>query len=196
MQWWNGSKWVMIPVGANNTTLKNCNGIPTWVASAASCPFLIGDTGPAGGIIFYLSDNTGLHGLEAAPVDQHSSAWGCYMAPIDGTSAVLGSGLANTNKIVARCAEANTAAKVAQAYTLNGFSDWYLPSKDELNLMYTSIGRGAAQPITNVGSFADLTYWSSTEDDNYLAWYQDFLDGSQFNPNKYSIRRVRAVRAF
>jgi hypothetical protein len=71
MQWWNGSAWVMIPVGANNTTLKNCNGVPTWVI--AHCGFLIGDTGPAGSIVFYLTDATGLHGLEAAPVDQVQS---------------------------------------------------------------------------------------------------------------------------
>ena len=195
MQWWNGSQWVMIPVGENNTILKNCNGIPTWVASAGSCPFLIGDPGPAGGIIFYLSDNTGLHGLEAAPVDQISSAWGCEGLAIDGTSAELGTGLANTNKIVARCVTPNTAAKIAQAYSLNGFIDWYLPSKDEFNMIYKVIGRGAAQPLTNVGGVALMNYWTSTESSATRAWNQ--IDGIQ---NLELVKNVplpvRAVRSF
>jgi hypothetical protein len=198
MQWWNGSKWVMIPVSANNAILKNCNGIPTWVASSASCPFIIGDPGPAGGIIFYLNDNTGLHGLEAAPVDQAISQWGCRGASIDGTSALLGTGLANTDKIVARCGEANTAAKVAQAYTLNGFSDWYLPSKDELNLMYTAIGQGAIKPLVNVDFSGTLNYWSSTEFNNTNAWSQDFQGGWQ-NTSYFKnagIVGVHAVRSF
>ena len=64
-------------MGANNTTLKNCDGIPTWVVS--SCPFIIGDTGPAGGKVFYLFDSTGESGLEAAPADQSSGiAWECW----------------------------------------------------------------------------------------------------------------------
>jgi hypothetical protein len=120
------------------------------------------------------------------------------MAPIDGTSALLGTGLANTNKIVARCAEANTAAKVAQAYTLNGFSDWYLPSKDELNSMFKSIGQGAAQPLTNVGGFATQNwYWSSTEDGSSNAWGQYFDNGYQALGNKdITFFHVRAVRTF
>ena len=148
----------------------------------------IGDNGPAGGIVFYLTDNTGLHGLEAAPVDQVSSAWGCYGASISGGTAV-GTGAANTAAIVAAgCAEADTAAKIADAYAVNGYTDWYLPSKDELNLLY--------QQKTVVGGFAYNNYWSSSEDGSSNAWVQYFDNGYQDYFDKRNTLPVRAVRAF
>ena len=187
MQWWNGIAWVMIGVGANNTTLKNCDGIPTWVAG--QCSFLIGDTGPAGGKVFYVTDNTGLHGLEAAPIDQATSVWGCYPASIVGARGnAVGTGAANTAAIVAACSEANTAAKIADAYALNGYTDWYLPSKDELNLLY--------QQKTVVGGFAGSDYWSSTEGNSSYAWLQGFNNGYQNGYSKNYSLPVRAVRAF
>mgnify|MGYP001450524391 CR=1 FL=1 len=189
MQWWDGTAWVVIPAGFHNTTLKNCNGVPTWVV--AHCGgFVLGDTGPAGGIVFYLTDNTGQHGLEAAPVDQSAAApWGCFGIPIPGANGTaVGTGAANTAAIVASCAEAGTAAKVADAYSLNGYDDWYLPSKDELNALY--------QAKALVGGFADVYYWSSTEGDALGAWLQDFGSGGQgINGKDYTLR-VRAVRAF
>lgn len=191
MQWWDGTAWVMIPAGLHNTTLKNCNGVPTWVV--AHCPsFVIGDTGPAGGIVFYLTDNSGQHGLEAAPVDQSAAApWGCagiFIPAANGTA--VGTGAANTAAIEAGCAEPGIAAKVADAYSLNGYDDWYLPSRDELNELYQ------AKSLNLVGGFANNTYWSSTEIDANLAWSQDFGTGNQLIYGKYSSLGVRAVRAF
>ena len=170
--------------------MEFCNGVPGWNVKS-SCPFHIGDNGPAGGKVFYVTDATGLHGLEAAPVDQSSvAAWGCYGATIagaDGTA--VGTGAANTADIVAGCAEANTAAKIADAYALNGYTDWYLPSKDELNLLY--------QQKTVVGGFATLYYWSSSESNSILAWGQGFTNGTQGSYSKsYTSLPVRAVRAF
>jgi hypothetical protein len=188
MQWWNGSKWVMIPVGANNTTLKNCNGIPTWVTSAASCPFLIGDIGPAGGIVFYIADATGKHGLEAAPTDQSPGIpWGCYGTEVGGTSVAVGGGKANTIAINTVCGT-GTAAQIATNYSLNGFSDWYLPSKDELNLLY--------EQKALVGSFSNYLYWSSTEPNGSSAWSQDFVNGNLYVPTKIQLFPVRAIRYF
>ena len=192
MQYWNGTAWVMIPVGSKYASLKLCNGVPTWVPG--SCPntgLAIGDTGPAGGKVFYVTDATGLHGLEAAPVDQSSGAvWGCYATSIagaDGTA--VGTGAANTADIVAGCAEANTAAKIADAYALNGYTDWYLPSKDELDLLY--------QQNTVVGGFAGDFYWSSSESNSYYAWNQNFSNGNQYYSGyKGNALPVRAVRAF
>jgi hypothetical protein len=187
MQWWNGTAWVMIPTAATNTTLKNCNGVPTWVLS--SCPLAIGDTGPAGGKVFYLTDATGLHGLEAAPVDQSSGAnWGCFVTKVSGTSTAIGTGKANTAAINALCGT-GTAAFIAASYSLNGFTDWYLPSIDELNLLY------AKKAV--VGGFANLGYWSSTdhEFDGY-AWVRGFGDGFMGPNRKNDNRQVRAVRAF
>ena len=194
MQWWNVNHWERIPVGENNTTLKNCDGIPTWVAD--HCFFQIGDTGPAGGKVFYLTDATGKHGLEAAPVDQPLAEWGrCGKAVVD-PSTDIGTGLANTNAINAVCG-VGTAAYKAANYSSNGLGGWYLPSKDELNQMYLNIGQGATTPNTNVGGFADYGYWSSTETSNIRAWRQGFGNGLQSSFEKLTPSiRVRAVRAF
>jgi hypothetical protein len=177
-----------IPAGDNNTTLRNCDGVPTWVVT--SCPFQIGDTGPAGGKVFYLSDATGLHGLEAAPVDQSRKApWGCWGETIFGADGdAVGTGAKNTADILADCNEAGIAARIAADYTLNGFDDWYLPSHDELNLLY--------QQKDAVGGFADDYYWSSTEKDKYYAWNRNFYLGYQYFNPKTNWFGVRAVRAF
>ncbi|NBW59983.1 MAG: DUF1566 domain-containing protein, partial [Crocinitomicaceae bacterium] len=74
---------------------------------------------------------------------------------------------------------------------LGGYSDWYLPSKDELNQVY--LNRVA------IGGFVTVYYgyWSSTESGSTTAWCQNFLNGYQYTDDKsYSYGRVRAVRAF
>lgn len=187
MQWWNGKAWVSIPVGANNTKLKNCKGVPTWVTSG--CVFAIGDTGPAGGKVFYLSDANGLHGLEAATVDQSNGIqWGCWNDAVGGTSTAVGTGKANTAAINAICGT-GTAAQVAASYSLNGYSDWYLPSKDELDLLLKK------QVV--VGGFADRMYWSSSEYPfRAYAWYIRFNYGVHGSAQHSMLQSVRAVRAF
>ena len=189
--YWNGSAWITITAGLSNATLTFCNNQPTWTTSGCPSPskvYKIGDTGPAGGKVFYLSDATGLHGLEAAPVDQSSGiVWGCFGTLVSGTGTAVGTGKANTAAIKATCG-AGTAAQVAANYSLNGFTDWYLPSKDELNLLYAQ--------KTRVGGFANNDYWSSTVYGANLVWNQDFFDGFQYYNSKYTTLPVRAVRAF
>jgi hypothetical protein len=70
------------------------------------------------------------------------------------------------------------------------YGDWYLPSKFELNLLYT------AKIAGHVGGFANNYYWSSTENDFLGAWFQHIRTGSQNSSYKYDTLRVRAVRAF
>ena len=197
MQWWDGTAWVRIPAGTNNMTLKSCNGVPTWIFTRCE-GFVIGDTGPAGGIVFYLNDATKQHGLEAAPVDQGNMPWGCQGTNTGATATAIGTGAANTAAIVANCATQGIAAKVAEAYSLNGYDGWFLPSKDELILMYTGIGQGASAPFTNVGGFVTNYYWSSTQADSTGAWCQAFDSvGAQVFANKEEFTfPVRAVRAF
>jgi hypothetical protein len=150
--------------------------------------YSIGETGPAGGIVFYTTDR-GRHGLEAAAADSTSSVWGCYEDFIGGTSLAIGTGAANTAAIVAGCVSAqNTAAEVANAYELNSFADWFLPSRGELNLLYLQ--------KDVVGSFASDGYWSSSEDNSDNAWTQYFGLGDQFGNDKFVTLGVRAVRAF
>lgn len=81
------------------------------------------------------------------------------------------------------------AKKTCKELKENGYSDWRLPSKDELNHLYTN--RSA------VGGFAGVSYWSSTEDSAVNAWFQFFGSGDQiYYCIKYSEWRVRPVRAF
>jgi hypothetical protein len=162
MQYWDGTNWVMVPVGKNNETLKSCEGVPTWVV--AICPgFTLGGTGPAGGKVVKLLNGTGSHGIEMTKVIEvnGSFSWGCNGTYISGTSVAFGTGQANTNAILAGCTEPNIAAKIADDYSLNGFDNWYLPSKDELDLFNGTYGSDA---------------WSSSEISADKAWV--FSQGS------------------
>ena len=161
--------------------------------------YLIGDIGPAGGWVFYVTGD-GLHGLEAAPVDQASSTWGCIVTDILGAeSTAIGTGARNTDDIIRGCSTAGIAAAVADEYiSPSGYIDWYLPSMDELNEMYLNIGPGSAPPV-NVGGFASDIYWSSSEFSNNGALGQRFNIppiGFQADALKDSPLGVRAVRAF
>ena len=77
------------------------------------------------------------------------------------------------------------------------YGDWYLPSKQELNLMYQSKATIDATALANGGSgFASAYYWSSSEYYIGDAWRQHFDGGYQSFNGKYDSDRVRAVRAF
>jgi hypothetical protein len=142
-----------------------------------------------GGIIFYI-DGTGQHGLISATSDQSTGAlWGCYGTSIPGTSTAIGTGQANTTAIVAGCPTIGIAAQICDALVLNGYSDWFLPSKDELNQMYLQ--------KNVIGGFANTEWcWSSSEYDNGDAWVQDLYGGDQGYLNKGNPQPMRAVRAF
>ncbi|HNY02538.1 MAG TPA: DUF1566 domain-containing protein, partial [Bacteroidales bacterium] len=152
-------------------------------------PCYVGAAG-GGGIVFYI-DGTGKHGLISAEADQSSGAgpvWGCENTSIPGTSAAVGSGQANTTLIVNGCATAGIAARICDTLTLNGYTDWFLPSKDELYQMY--------QNKALIGSFYNDNYWSSTENDAGTAWNQSFYMGTQSAGHKHDSNRVRAIRSF
>jgi hypothetical protein len=152
-----------------------------------------------GGIVFYL-DSTGEHGLIAAPADQSIGIqWYNGIDITTGaTGTAIGTGLANTDKIIEAQGAGSYAAKLCAELVIGAYSDWYLPSKDELNLMYHNIGQGAAAPLTNVGGFAGAWYWNSSESvaNGYSAWTQDFGSGNRSHGAKYFANAVRAVRAF
>ena len=142
-----------------------------------------------GGIVFYLDGNGG--GLVCAESNQSTGAeWGCYGTTISGTGTSIGTGAANTAKIVAGCSQAGTAARICNDLVLNGYSDWFLPSKDELNLMYQNLKQAG------LGGFAGDWFWSSSEYSSNTAWSQFFYNGGQNATNKIATIRVRAVRAF
>ena|ERR1039457_2886254 len=141
-----------------------------------------------GGIIFYI-DGTGNHGLIATVSDQSSAMqWGCSGNSIGNTHGAIGNGKPNTTNIVNGCSDGTIAAGICHNLELNGFSDWFLPSKAELNQMYLQ--------RTVIGGFTSEGYWSSTEYDIYTSWIQDFSTGKQERSAKNNLKNVRAIRAF
>jgi hypothetical protein len=135
-------------------------------------------------------DENVLHGLIAASSDLSSGIqWfnGSYiLTGATGTS--IGFGFSNTNTIVSVQGGGNYAAKICYDLVENGYSDWHLPSLDELNKLY--INRAS------IGGFANDYYWSSSEFDYSEAWIQGFSNGLQVHDFKFNEYYVRAVRAF
>jgi len=162
--------------------------------------FAIGDTGPGGGKIFYTNvagftmADTGeiCHYLEVSPVDLFSSdIWASYLyteTNISGTSTSIGAGRKNTAIILSIDSNA-PAAKSCRDYSGGSASDWFLPSRDELNQIYVNMSY-----IGNISHFS--WYWSSSQYDNSLVWFQNFDTGKQDKVYKYVSIAVRAVRAF
>jgi len=134
------------------------------------------------------------HGLIAAPVDQSTSIqWtdAVSWTTTGATATALGTGNANTNTIVSIQGAGNYAAKLCYDLESGGYDDWYLPSKDELNILFLN------QVL--IGGFDNTTgYWSSSEFNQNLAWNQDFGTGGQgtLSTQKGQFWKVRAVRAF
>jgi len=161
--------------------------------------YALRDTGPAGGWIFYVKAggySDGWMYLEVAPSDQSTGAfWGCYGLSISGADGTaVGTGEQNTLNIEVGCTTvgiaADTCANLTIIYGVYGFDDWFLPSKDELNLMYENL------KVAGIGGFADKSYWSSSEITTDHAWAQYFGSGGQKVDAKIWEYRVRAVRAF
>jgi hypothetical protein len=157
----------------------------------------IRDLGPAGGYIFYINPNSATAGwkyLEAAPDNQSTDIqWYNGSNIVTGaTGVVYGTGESNTSKIVAAQGVGNYAAKICDDLVLGGFSDWFLPSKDELLLMRNVLY------LSGIGGFSSYYYWSSTEGDAETASMMYFTDGFQYNALKstHQMINVRAVRAF
>ena len=185
---------------------------PTTTTTTTLAPIVyqVGAAGPGGGIIFYKDMNrpAGSQYFEVAcagwsdeicggnDVTDPTAAWGCSGAPITGAGGTaIGTGEQNTTDITAPvggCSTAGIAARIANEITLGGQDDWFLPSKDELNQMYTNL-HSASTPL---GGFSTDSYWSSSESDDLDAWYQFFATGNQANPSKNYSLYVRPVRAF
>jgi len=166
--------------------------------------YKIGDTGPAGGIVFYDKGNTdgGWRYLEAAPASSEFFAeWGLADLPLE-TEMEIGAGKRNTALIVAALAKtgetSGRAAMLADDMNINGFDDWFLPSRDELNLMYTNLHKHG------LGEFINADYWSSSSfsyGSDAIGAYNMFFDGDYTGDGgsgyaRYQNCYVRAVRSF
>jgi PKD repeat protein len=185
---------------AGSNMLTTINSVVVEVDSTPTPVPVIGDFHD-GGIVFYLDGIGG--GLVCAVSNLPNSEWGCYATNITGAGGTaIGTGSQNTIDIVnANCSPyfsgSTIAANECANLSLNGYTDWFLPSKDELNQMY--VNKAAINPTAtaNGGSaFATDYYWSSSEDSSHDAWIQYFNDGSQDDYGKGYTANVRAVRAF
>jgi len=146
-----------------------------------------------GGIIFYI-DGSGQHGLIVSTADlltNNQSAqisWKKGPNVVTGASGVaVGTGASNTQKIVnALGSTGQYAALLCDKYKSGIYKDWYLPSKNELNLLYQQ------KAIIGISG----QYWSSSEASLGKAWDQEFGGGFQFKDRKSFTLNVRAVSAF
>ena len=194
------SQLLSVPYALHAKTAESVSGTIT------ATTYSVGDFAQ-GGIVFWV-DETGQHGLVAAKEDQstgvrwYAGTYGNTQAKGDGPF----SGEANTSIIIAAQVAigddgSTYAARICNELQVTEggktYGDWYLPSKEELDLMYQNKATIDATAGVNGGSgFARSYYWSSTESNNYNAWIQYFDYGSQYYGNKDAPYRVRAVRAF
>jgi len=140
-----------------------------------------------GGIVFYSGDTLVL--IAALKDIEIPLYWDNFKNAVSGTSTSLGSGSTNTDIIISVCT-GNTmiAASACTNYSYGAYSDWFLPSKDELNEMYLQ--------KDVVGEFDEYTnYWSSSQNTPETAWLQFFLNGTQSaSGGKDQLYKVRPIR--
>ncbi|NBF40274.1 MAG: DUF1566 domain-containing protein [Spirochaetes bacterium] len=148
----------------------------------------VGDTGPAGGIVFYDkgADSDGWRYLEAWTADDGKHQWKTDRSSTSGTSTDVGSGYANTYDSMT--GTEHPAADIVRNATHGGYDDWFLPSRDELDEMMSQKDA--------IGGFSSDYYWASSESASDGAHAFGFASGSWGARFKDEGQKVRAVRVF
>jgi hypothetical protein len=145
-----------------------------------------------GGYVFKV--NIWGKGLCISTYNNPNSQWGCYGTTIDGADGFgIRDGQQNTKDIVAGCPDEVSAAKICDELESEGFDDWYLPSIEELELIYNQLYVNGL-----VDNLKGGRYWSSTEDFSYGAWTFNFSTGERENTNGKNNKEItsRAIRRF
>lgn len=204
-----------------------CTSAPSGVSRATPTPprgvlgvyvLSLGEVGPGGGIVFYVAPSPFRCGaalqeecmyLEYAPdgwFDGHSDPRATFLPsgaafPEGATVQMLGAGWENTTRLLGS-APADSAAALARSYRGGGFTDWSLPSSQELNQLCRFVhgapsGENFCESSSSlVSGFAPDFYWGSYVPSPGLAWYQNFSSGGQSAVAQENTLRVRPVRAF
>lgn len=174
--------------------------------------YKIGDIGPAGGMIFFVDENDEYPDFDYLEMNAGYEgigqyAFGYYCDSDNGTNKVVGTGTgigegkSNTEKLVASMGDSAYleisrnekgvyAAKKAYDYEQGGYDDWFLPSLEELDLIYRNV------KVPNLCSLDDGTYWSSSEYDESRAWSEYFASDYQGSYARDDGEYVRPCRAF
>ena len=179
-----------------DNTEKELNVIGTVSASSAPAPSLsIGDFFE-GGVVFWINPLDNTKGLACQIADVSASAPFSLSNTVTGaTGLAIGTGLANTNLIVADQGAGIYSAKLCKDVTDGGHNDWYLPSIDELNEVYLNKAAINATAIANGGSALSTNYyWSSTENNINDSWLQGLGSGYQYYNSKSLVTGMRAIR--
>ena len=172
--------------------------------------YSIGGTGPAGGLIFYIDEANAFdwNYLEVAPesTEWADVAWGPDQTEIGGAARQtgIGDGKAATQAIIAAVQTENIAARLCAdlEHQHDGitFSDWFLPSRDELGAIWQNIVHDGTGGNSGVGSFEDEFYWTSSENEgdpgSEYAHVLFFSSGASSIAGKENPYWVRAIRAF
>ena len=199
--------WVVPTIGdqivvtSDDTNLTNIFWVQTdQMAQAPTFAYKVGDTGPGGGIIFFVDrfdEYTGFTYLEVAPSSTHvTRTWAPAGSP-SYTSVLargLGAGYQNTLDIVARgpTDAATSAVKYCADLTSGGQSNWYLPSLSEMTMVY----HVAHLDLGVAGFDGGGTYWTSTELADPQVWVFGFQFGIPQGQNRTNVYRVCPVRRF
>ena len=209
MLYWNGTDWNNVPAGQPGQIMVMGNNAPEWHDYVGSNQVATVGQYFQGGIIAYIlkSGDNGYdpaipHGLIVAPSNISINGnlqfeWGCQGTSVT-TSTDLGSGQANTTAIVNSCSQYSSfAAKLCDDLVLNGFNDWYLPSKDEMQKIFTNYSQAVWSTGFNISINGGTTYfWTSSQIDASAAWIYTTSSNSFVSTAKNSAWVVHAVRSF
>lgn len=156
-----------------------------------------------GGVVFHLwKDTLGVeHGLIIDKTDLSPQVWSSVMALIGPSAQSIWDGLSNSNAIVGQAGHTSSASALCLNSTNGAQSDWYLPSVQELDMLwnnYYTVARSLTQ-ISGATQLQQAGYWSSSEYGSDYAWSFSFSNGNasySFSGTKANTLYVRAVRAF